>query len=253
MQRPSCAFLFLLLCLLAAPGCREDRPVLPDLSVPGLLKKKVLLAREDPARVLGETEYQYGPDRRLLKEESYYFRDNQRVLGEYTGYRYDNEGRQVGSTRHIQHASGNFMVYAETVFAYAGGLLVRETVSYPALVAVTTYEYAADRLVKKSFLDGSNELLHYTVYAYDGAGNLAGETNFAAPGTPTYFVQYTYQNGLRQVRQMFRGDPGGSAAPELWSTIRYGYDAQKRLVTEKTEYINLLSSAVFPTIRYEYY
>jgi YD repeat-containing protein len=173
-------------------------------------------------------------------------------MSEYTEYGYDNEGRQVRSTQYLRNASDQFSMYAETVFEYTAGLLARETVSYPAQVAVTTYEYAGGRLAKKSFLDGNDKLLHYTVYQYDGAGNLTGEANFTDSGSPARFVRYTYRNGLREVQQTFSGDPAGPT-PTLWSTIRYGYDAQKRLVSEETEYINPLSSAIFPMVKYEYY
>jgi hypothetical protein len=251
MQRTAYAFLFLTLCLVPC-GCRDDSRVLPDQSLMGQLKKKVLVARDNPTQVMSETEYVYGPDQRLLKTESYFFRDNQRVMSEYTEYSYDNEGRQVRSAQHVRSALGNFTIYAQTVFEYADGLLVRETVSYPAQVAVTTYEYAEGRLAKKSFLDGKNTVLYYTVYEYDGEGKLTGETNLTDPGITTNFVRYTYRNGLRQERQTFRGDAAGPN-PELWSTIRYSYDVQQRLVFETTEYIHPLSSTIFPNVRYEYY
>jgi YD repeat-containing protein len=225
----------------------------PDQSVAGQLKKKVLTARDNPSQLFGETEYRYGPDRNLLKAEVYHFRDNQRVMGEYTEYSYDNAGRQAGSDNYVRHASGDFRLFAQTVFEYADGLLVRETITYPAqVVTVITYEYAEGRLVKKSFLDGNNALHYYLAFEYDGAGKLTGETNFLPSGTPTQFVRYTYRNGLRQEKNTFSGDP---ARPEreLWSTIRYGYDGQNRLAFEKTEYISPLSSSIFPTVRYEYY
>jgi hypothetical protein len=53
MQRS--AFLFLILGL-ASCGCREDSRVLPDLSMTGQLKKKVLVARDNPSQVFSETE-----------------------------------------------------------------------------------------------------------------------------------------------------------------------------------------------------
>jgi hypothetical protein len=106
--------------------------------------------------------------------------------------------------------------------------------------------------VKKSSLDGKNKLLHYTVYEYDGLGKLTTKTNFIDSGRPSNFVHYTYRNGLRQLRQMFGGDPAGPS-PELFSTIRYAYDAQKRLVFETTEYISPYSSSLSPSVKYEYY
>ncbi len=173
-------------------------------------------------------------------------------MGEYTKYGYDNEGRQVRSVQYVRNASNTFVLYAETVFEYANGLLVRETVSYPAQVAVTIYKYAEGRLVKKSFLDGKNTPLHDPVYAYEGEGKLMGETNLIDLGITTSFVRYTYRNCLRQERQMLSGDRARSNPP-LWSTIRYAYDAQNRPVSEKKEYISPLSSAGFPTGKYEYY
>ncbi|MBD0254162.1 MAG: hypothetical protein ICV83_00470 [Cytophagales bacterium] len=251
MPRTAYAFLFLLLCLVPG-GCREDSRVLPDRSAAGQLKKKVLTARDNASQVFGETEYRYGPDQRLLRAEDFHFRDNQRVMREYTAYAYDNAGQPVRNANYVRHASGDFRLFAETVFEYAGGLPVRETTTYPAQVAVTTFEYAEGRLVKKSFWDGNNTLLYYVVLAYDGSGKLAGETNFLPSDTPTQFVRYAYRNGLRQEKQTFNGDPAGPK-PELWSTIRYAYDGQNRLASETTEYINPLSSAIFPTVRYEYY
>jgi hypothetical protein len=72
MQRAAYAFLFLLLCLMPG-GCREDSPVLPAHSLAGQLKKKVLVARDNPNLIIGETEYAYGPDQKLQKAESYFF------------------------------------------------------------------------------------------------------------------------------------------------------------------------------------
>jgi hypothetical protein len=251
MQRAAYACLFLLLYLVPG-GCREDSRVLPDRSVAGQLKKKVLTARDNPSQVFGETEYRYGSGPRLLRTELYYYRDNQRQLGEYTEYSYDNAGQQTRSAQYMRNASGDFQLYAETVFEYADGLLVRETTTYPAQVSVTTYEYAAGNLVKKSFLDRKNELLYYVVFEYDGAGKLTGETNFIPSGTPTHFVRYAYRNGLQQEKKAFSGDPAGPK-PDLWLAIRYAYDNQNRLTLETTEYISPFSSAIYPTVRYEYY
>jgi hypothetical protein len=253
MQRAAHAFLLLILCL-AHGGCHpdEDQPVPPDAAATARLKKKIFVAKDNPSRVLGETEYGYGPDQRLLKSETYSYQDQRRVMHEYTEYTYDTGSQPVRSANYVRHSSGDFRLLTETVFEYAGGLPVRETTTTSAQIAAITYEYAEGRLVKKSFLDGKNKLLHYTVYAYDGAGTLTGETNHTDAGIITYFVQYTYRNGLRQQRQMFSGDPAGPNPP-LWSTIRYAYDARNRLVFEKTEYINPLSSAIFPSVRYEYY
>jgi hypothetical protein len=253
MQRAPYAFLLLILCL--ANGCRpdEDQPVLPDASVTAALKKKVLVANDNPSQVFNETEYRYGPDQRLFKTETYSFGDNQRVMREYTEYAYDTEGRQVRSANYVLHSSGDFQLFSETVFAYADGLLVRETATYPAQVSsAIAYEYAEERLVKKSFVDDKNTAFRYLIFEYDGAGKLTGETNFNHLDKPTEFARYAYRNGLRVEKQTFINGLTGSK-PELWSTIRYAYDAKNRLVFEKTEYISPLSSAIFPSIKYEYY
>jgi hypothetical protein len=251
MPRAAYVCLFLLLSLVSG-ACREDSPVLPDRAVKGQLKKKVLLDLDNPSQVLSETEYQYGPGPRLLKAENFYFQDNQRILADYTQHVYDTEGQPVRSDNYVRDASGAFKLYTQTVFEYADGLPVRETITYPAQIAVTTYEYTEGRLVKTSFFDGTNKLLYYLVFGYDGAGKLTGETTFTDAGAPTRFVRYAYQNGLRVEKRTFIGDPA-APKPELWSFVRYAYDGQNRLASEKTEYINPLSSAIFPPVRYEYY
>ncbi len=255
MPRAPYAFLLLILCL-AGGGCRpdEDQPVPPDASVTAPLKKKVLVANNNPSQVLGETEYAYGPDQRLLKTETYAYPDNRRVLREYTEYTYDTGDQPVRSANYVRHSSGDFLLFFETVFEYAGGLLVRETTNHYQAQnnGVTTYEYAGGRLVKKSFVDDNNTPLRYLVFEYDRAGKLTVETNFNHSNIPTEFARYVYRNGLREEKQIFINGLIGPK-PELWSTIRYTYDIQNRLVFEKTEYTNPLSSSVSPSVRYEYY
>lgn len=249
------AYPTLFVLLLALGGCRENRevqPDLPDLSVQGQLKKKLYVATDDPSRVLYATEYEYGPDQKLLKTATYSFRDDQPVLQEYTEYAYDDLGLPDSSIQYTLTASGTFLPFLQSDFEYRQGVLVRETVASAAHTSYYTYEYAADRLVRKSYFEGSNTLLRHTDFQYDDLGKLIRETTVDAAGKPYAYAQLTYRNGLLFQREEFSGDPESGKA-DLWRRIRFSHNSQKRLAFEKTDYVSPLSSAIHPSVRYEYY
>jgi hypothetical protein len=254
MRQP--LFAVLLLALLGTvSGCREDRPAAPgpDLSEPAQIKKKFLVANDDPSRVFQETAYQYGPDGKLTKTEVFSYFNGQSKLSEYTEYTYDSTGRPA---RHTTYRLNNLpgpglSLYSETIFEYKGDLLTRETVQSQFEQYEYTYEYAGDRLVKKSTVAGSS-WLPYTEYAYDAAGQLTRETTYDDANGLVGYVEYAYQNGLRREQKSFKHDPVRQA-PNLWTTVQYAYDARNRVTLEATTYVNPLSSATFPSVRYEYY
>lgn len=244
----------LLLALLGtASGCREDRPAAPDLSAPGQLKKKFLVANDDPSQVFEETEYQYGPDGKLTKTEVFYFFSGTIKLVEYTLYTYDGAGRPDRHTTYRVHPTeaDQFPLYSETFFEYTGDLLTQETVKSQSGQYVYTYEYDGGRLVEKSTLSGSNPF-RSTEYTYDAAGQLTRETTYDNANGLVGYVEYAYRDGLPRERKRFAYDPVRQV-PNLWTAVQYSYDAQNRVSLEATTYVNPLSSATFPSVRYEYY
>lgn len=163
--------------------------------------------------------YEYDGAGRVAKELSFGIN---KAPESYRSFEYDADGRCVEEVNYLAKNADEYTEDFRIAFSYdEAGQLVKEVRSIgSAIAAVTTYEYAEDKLVTEKHFEGESELIAEYTYEYDDNGKRSVcKRNDCMEGIKTE-NRYTYDADGRLIADLLCDEAG-----EVVNRTEYTYDA----------------------------
>jgi hypothetical protein len=172
----------------------------------------------------------------------------------YNTYEYNTSGQLIKVTNYnanLNSPTGYIILKIYTYQYSDDGKKTKETIGYPMINSseYNLFSYTDGRLSKVENYGNSNTLVNYTVYEYDGSGQLIKEVNYAQNDMPYRWTINTFSNGLMVKTEIYADENHENKVRELKRT----FDANKNLKILET-YQGPYSSAVGNFVyRYVYF